>query len=225
MNAPNPVLEAKTIADIDIDDPWFMADSTDRFRLPGTKLAAGTEAKPNVVARKQSRLVIMDMREEPVLQAMPPAEAFDHYRVNIAKLRGDQYDIQLADVASNRMSARTAHLTLTPEQERVVTLNLGALRKPADRRPDQRHFDSSVQAEMDKLDDETRSYYAGALRRCETRGQLNSILNKLSAEVGDPARNRAMAKKTIADEVADLDIDEDENPFGEGDDDESTDES
>lgn len=189
------------VSTIDVEDAWFYGDTTDKVKLPGQK---GSPADSNKVSRKQARSILMGIVSEG-LGNLPLGQALDTYRgPGHGNLKGDQHDLQLVAHSIGRMRQQNTNLDLTEGQRQMVATNLAALAGS------KAHFDPQVQGEINKLSERRREQFLDQFMAVSTQGQLDNVIQKYRAFVGDPSYNRAMAAKSMADEVAGIDIDADE---------------
>ena len=196
-------LSANTpVVDIDVDDAWFMLDDGDKVALPGRPHEGGPKG-PNVVTRKQARVIIRQLQNDATLSVLTLGEALGVFRgPQYANIVGKQYDLQMADYAIQQMRAANADQPLTPGQREMIATNVAAF---AGTTP---HFDSRVQKAIEALDDEDRHELGREFRRVALRGNqgdLDHLMQVVRPLIGDPAANRRRAELAAQRAVDDLD--------------------
>ena len=213
-------LSANTpVVDIDVDDAWFMLDDGDKVALPGRPHEGGPKG-PNVVTRKQARVIIRQLQNDAkfvvlllgiamglswnfLLAVLTLGEALGVFRgPQYANIVGKQYDLQMADYAIQQMRAANADQPLTPGQREMIATNVAAF---AGTTP---HFDSRVQKAIEALDDEDRHELGREFRRVALRGNqgdLDHLMQVVRPLIGDPAANRRRAELAAQRAVDDLD--------------------
>lgn len=195
----NPVLST-----LDLEDPYWLADDSDRIELPGAKRAAASDpTKPNKVSRKQARTIIRGLVQNPDFAGLPADQAFDKARgPENANLRGGQHDIQIVQWVLANMRAANADLPLTASQQDLIATNLAALNGT------EAHFEASVNAKIVALDPQFKNKFLMDFMNVTTQGELDRVMTMFRSFVGDPGANRARAARTVAESIANMDVSE-----------------
>lgn len=195
------ILSPTTIVNqIDLDDPWFFADSDDRVQLPGEKRAS---IDKNVVSRKQLRTIFMGIVAHG-LGTLPEAEALDQFRAK-ANMSPRQHDIQLVDFSINGMRKVSSPEPITENQSQMIASNIAALQGT------EPHMHDSVQVRINAMSQHRREQFTDLFMSVRTKGDLDNVMNMYKAFVGDPIAERAAVARAAADNLANLDISDEDS--------------
>lgn len=185
------VLNATTlIKDIDTDDAWFEMDDVERIHLPGENVNA-----LSVLSRKQCRGVLRGIQHE----ANAANKYMDRQLADVLtaerraiRMTPNQWDIQLVEHYQAKSRQATAGEPLTPDQAKMVALQLAALTGTGE------HWHPQTQQNIVNLDADLKQYFKMAFLMVSKRGELDTLLEKFQACVGNPPAERAREAKAAA---------------------------
>lgn len=187
-NTMTTFTEDTIVAQLDLDDPWFLTDDTDRIELPGENRNPISE---NVVSRRQARTIFMAIQSLG-LDSLPLAEAVDKLRgPSHARMTPRQYDIQLVTYSISKMRSANANDPITEDQAAMIATNMAALMGTTP------HWSDTVNANIGRMAEQHKMMFVNQLMSVATKGQLDTVMIKLRAFIGDPAAESA-ANRTAA---------------------------
>ena len=215
-------MDAQTLTDgsivvglIDDTDLWFETDPEDRLRLPGT---GGSPLATNRVSRRQARTIIRAIKARATLENQYMnrtfAEVMTEERRRVG-LSGAQMDFGLVQQYLADAREPNRDLPITDQQrDSFVVVNLKALNGV------EAHWWAPTQQRIDALAPDIRSYFVKSFLDVSTQGELNDLIAKYSAFVGNPPAERRQSEKAvltgyglIGDDPDETDDEDDEEPF------------
>lgn len=184
LNAKTLSEGAILLSELDPEDSWFDEPTMERIALPGAP-----DPLMNTVTRKQARTIIRSQQRRMVelnyvTKTFAETTVAERRRM---RLSPTQRDFRMVEKYLADASAESAHLPTTVDQQRMINDYISAL---VGKVP---HWDEGAQREIVKLPAQRKEYFITEFLNVSTRGQLQLVLGRFEAFIGNIPLERARA--------------------------------